>query len=365
MQDEKKNTANTDEILNIEQTAAMPEEDKAVKIAKPKPRRSKKDVTPVSESTSETDAGKKSEGITDSKTAVEDNILDAPSLDSLIIDDAPLSPADKTEENGRFDDFLADYKNVIKKTLSAAKAAFSKDSLSEAESTSEKQDTEAEEGGEEGLIIEDSDTPQLSMNIDEKMLPEEEMFFDDPEESKDIYDPEKPRIIDNIFDFVELFIFTLAAVLVLTTFFFKHTIVDGPSMMNTLHHGEHLIISDLFYTPERGDIVVFADYSAGQTEPYVKRVIAVAGDTVTVDGKGGVKVNGEKIDESDYVFIDGKIPYDGKTVIVPEGEVFVLGDHRNNSYDSASFPHGTIKVDSILGKVLFRIYPFDKIGTVK
>ena len=136
--------------------------------------------------------------------------------------------------------------------------------------------------------------------------------------------------------------------------------------MNTLVDGEHLIITDLFYTPERGDIIVFADYSAGQTRPYVKRVIGIAGDKVTVDSNGKVTVNGEELDE-EYVLVDGSFPagYYGKECVVPEGEVFVLGDHRNASSDSATFPHTTVKVESILGKVLIRIYPLDKFGTVE
>ena len=71
--------------------------------------------------------------------------------------------------------------------------------------------------------------------------------------------------------------------------------------------------------------------------------------------------------EEDYVFIDGSFPagYYGKECVVPEGEVFVLGDHRNASSDSATFPHTTVKIESILGKALLRIYPFEKFGTIE
>ena len=361
MSDEKKITANTDETPNTEKAAQAPGKDSLINNEEPKTelksRRKKRD--------------RNSESIAEGEAEASDNVLDAPSLDSLIIDDAPITSANRTEERGGFEDFLADYKNVIKKTLSAARSALGKAGSDDAGTPEHGEENEAlsgnndtEEQNSDGLFIQDDADAQLSMNIDEEMLPEENVLFADPEESKSTYDPEKPRTIDNIFDFVELFVFTLAAVLIFTTFFFKHTIVDGPSMMNTLQHQDHLIISDLFYTPERGDIVVFQDPVITENNPYVKRVIAIAGDTVTVDGNGKVTVNGEKIDESDYVFIDGNVPYNGKTVVVPEGEVFVLGDHRNNSRDSASFPEGTVKVDSILGKVLLRIYPFDKIGTV-
>ena len=121
---------------------------------------------------------------------------------------------------------------------------------------------------------------------------------------------EKIRPIDNHFDFLELFVFTLVCVLLLTTFVFRHSIVDGGSMESTLYDGEHLIISDLFYTPERGDIIVFQDYSKGEYDknlkaPLVKRIIAVGGDTVRVTVNGEVYVNGELLDESYTYYSEG------------------------------------------------------------
>ena len=173
------------------------------------------------------------------------------------------------------------------------------------------------------------------------------------------------RFVDSLFDFIELFIFSLAAVFIITTFFFRHSVVDGSSMERTLFDGEHIIISDLFYKPERGDIIVCEDYSTELPIPIVKRVIAIAGDRVEIDTAGNVKVNGELLDESGYVYIDPYHPYhcDEISLTVPDGEIFVMGDHRNVSSDSRKI--GTIKEDSILGKVLFRFYPFDKFGKVE
>lgn len=176
------------------------------------------------------------------------------------------------------------------------------------------------------------------------------------------YDPEKPRRIDRRFDFVELFVFTLAVIMVLTTFVFRHSIVEGSSMEQTLYEGEHLIISDLFYTPKAGDIVVCEDYSTGHYKPLIKRVIATEGQTVATDQWGNVYVDGKRIKE-DYVYVNGHdefaVPNEW---VIPEGEVFVLGDHRNLSSDSRSF--GTVSEDSILGKVILRIYPFDRFGPI-
>lgn len=178
------------------------------------------------------------------------------------------------------------------------------------------------------------------------------------------YDPKKPRRIDFRFDFIELFVFTLVAVMVLTTFVFKHSIVEGPSMENTLQDGDHLIVLSIFYSPEPGDIIVFEDYSTGLEKPLVKRVIAVGGQTVDIDVFGFVYVDGVQLDEK-YVYKDGfdAITRPG-TYVVPEGEVFVMGDHRNNSTDSRTPSFGTVKEDAILGKVVLRFYPFDSFGTV-
>ena len=194
--------------------------------------------------------------------------------------------------------------------------------------------------------------------------PEDEPVFDAPKEPQpEGYDPKKPRRIDGRFDILELFVFTLLAVMIITSFLFRHSIVEGASMENTLHSGEHLIISDLFYTPKQGDIIVCEDYTTSISKPIVKRVIAVAGDTVEIKEDGSVYVNGKLLEEN-YVNIDNPYyRYKELTVKVPEGELFVMGDHRNESTDSREI--GTVSEDSVLGKVLIRFYPFDKFGTVK
>ena len=191
---------------------------------------------------------------------------------------------------------------------------------------------------------------------------------------------EKPRFIDSAFEFVELLLLTLVAVFVITTFFFRHSIVDGDSMMNTLQDKDVLIISGLFYTPEQFDIVVIEDHSTDYKYPLVKRVIAVGGDKVRVT-EHVITVNGQELDEP-YVFTDALnytynvYPtdryFDNPTLVyeedyyyefvVPEGEIFVLGDHRNNSADSRTF--GTVSTDAVLGKVLFRAFPFSEFGLV-
>ena len=178
----------------------------------------------------------------------------------------------------------------------------------------------------------------------------------------------------SVFDFIELFVFTLVAVLLITTFFVRHSIVDGDSMLGTLEDGQSLLISNFMYEPKCGDIVVVEDHSTILKKPIVKRIIAVGGQTVKVT-LHGVYVDGELLDEP-YVFTDGLvyqynvIPCDallenetlvyGYTYyefVVPEGELFIMGDHRNMSMDSRDI--GTVHADAIIGKVLVRVAPFD------
>ena len=212
----------------------------------------------------------------------------------------------------------------------------------------------------------DEDGQYVIPELDEHEEPEEELYAEDIPPEK--YDPKKPRKIDGRFDFAELFVFTLLAVMIVTSFFFRHSVVQGDSMMNTLYDGEHLIISDFFYTPERGDIVVCQDHTARLNTPIVKRIIAIGGDTIKITPTA-IYVNGEMLDE-DYVFIDPyAMPYRYEPMAemtVPEGEIFVMGDHRNNSKDSRDkIDLGTVSEDAILGRVLLRFYPFDKFGAVE
>lgn len=216
-----------------------------------------------------------------------------------------------------------------------------------------------------GEIREDSDEKfQLSINFEGEQPPADK----DEEEKERKYDPDNPRAIDWVFDIVEIFVFVLATVIILTSFVFKHSEVWGDSMMQTLHDGDHLIISNLFYTPKRGDIIVFEDYTTSLKKSVVKRIIGLPGDTVEVkkaeNGDYEVYINGEYLEE-DYAY-NVVNPHNNAVGIweVQEGEVFVIGDNRYNSTDSRFAGVGPIDIDSILGKVLFRFFPFDKFGTL-
>ena len=180
---------------------------------------------------------------------------------------------------------------------------------------------------------------------------------------------EKDSAGKSFFEFVEMFVIAIAVILLFFSFFLRQTVVDGESMQNTLQNEERLLISDFFYTPKKGDIVVFQSHVTGKSYPLVKRVIATAGDTVRME-TNGIYINGALLNEP-YVFTDHFYnAYTGAhhsiklsvTYTVGEGELFVLGDHRDKSYDSRDF--GFIAEEDVLGRVLLRITPLSRFGTV-
>jgi len=185
-----------------------------------------------------------------------------------------------------------------------------------------------------------------------------------------------------LFEYVEMFVFAAVAVILLMTFAFRLCVVSGPSMQNTLQNGERLIVSDLFYTPKQGDIIVFHQTSETNdrfNEPIVKRVIATGGQHVRIDfineklyvSDDNVFSADEVIDESHYAYFSNGIWKEkgmGQTsyqVQVPEGHLFVLGDNRNVSADSRSADVGMVDERRVLGKVLLRVTPFSKFGKVE
>ena len=188
----------------------------------------------------------------------------------------------------------------------------------------------------------------------------------------------KTTLLKEIYDYFELFIISACAVLLLFSFATRICRVDGPSMLNTLHDSEMLLVTDLFYTPERGDIVVFhqtGDQPSDLNEPIVKRVIATEGEWIDIKNVNGkLQVTVYNSDYKNPIILDeyyaryddgvGYYKYDVFPVQVPQGCTFVMGDNRGNSLDSRSPSIGFVDNRRILGKVVCRLMPFDKFGKV-
>ena len=170
-----------------------------------------------------------------------------------------------------------------------------------------------------------------------------------------------------IVDWAQAVAFSVIAVVLLFSFFVRIIGVVGDSMLPTLHSTDRVVISGLFYTPEAGDIVVISKRSQMFPEPIIKRVIATEGQTIRFDfSVGCVWVDGELLEE-DYIAdrtLNAEHLESGVEYTVPENCVFVMGDNRNSSSDSRHSEIGMVDERYILGRVLLRIYPFDKLGKV-
>lgn len=168
----------------------------------------------------------------------------------------------------------------------------------------------------------------------------------------------------DLFQSLETIIFALLAVILIFTFVFRLVGVDGDSMLDTLQDGDRLIVSRLFYQPEVGDIVIVIQPNV-TSGPLVKRIIAMGGQTIDINtSRGEVYVDGKLIHEPYIKDLTTRIPNPPLQFpyTVPEGKVFVMGDNRLNSLDSRSVQIGAVDERYLLGKVIFRIFPFDRFG---
>lgn len=181
----------------------------------------------------------------------------------------------------------------------------------------------------------------------------------------------KPSLIDNrlsrrnFSEFVDSIVQAGVSALLLIHFIVRSYYIPSESMVPTLHVHDYILVNELQYRfthPARGDVAVFHPPSTyhGDKEDLIKRVIGIEGDVIEVrDGK--LYRNDQALNEP--FLKDSMINGDFPPKRVPPGEVFMMGDNRNNSYDSRFW--GTVPYDHFVGKAEFIFFPPQRMGRIQ
>lgn len=177
--------------------------------------------------------------------------------------------------------------------------------------------------------------------------------------------PDERQLRSSLYDWIQSLLFALILCIFLFIFAFKIIDVNGSSMVPTLRNGDKLLVSNLFYTPEAGDVVVFKTDSYDPDKALVKRVIATEGQEVSIDFDNGIiYIDGIPIEEY-YIneTTTTKLDFIGPKT-VPEGCLFVLGDNRNASTDSRKKEIGMVDTRMLLGKAYYVLFPLSDFGKI-
>lgn len=160
---------------------------------------------------------------------------------------------------------------------------------------------------------------------------------------------------------------TIAAAIIMVYFFGFRVSVIGSSMSPTLEGGEKVLANRFVYKlfdPKQNDLIVFQPNGNEKSHYYVKRVIAVPGDTVQIKD-GAIYVNGELFADAVETEAIENAMLAQNEIFVGEDEYFVLGDNRNNSEDSRYASIGNVKKEYITGQAWMIVSPWDRIGLLK
>ena len=169
----------------------------------------------------------------------------------------------------------------------------------------------------------------------------------------------------DLYEWGQSLVGSVLVVVAIFTFVIRMMGVDGHSMLNTLQHGDRLLVvnSMLYHDYKYGDIVILRKNGVFDDDPIVKRVIAVEGQEVEINyDTNTVYVDGGAMDEpyinqEDADVMEEKQGMVYKEFTVPEGCIFVMGDNRNGSSDSRDYRLGTVDTRYVIGKAAFLIFP--------
>lgn len=218
----------------------------------------------------------------------------------------------------------------------------------------------------ENKNINENDEP-LTNDVDESAV--ETALEGEVVEAAPKYDWKK-----EVHEWVQAILIALVVAFLLKSYVLTLAKVQGESMEPTLQNADRLYVNKIAYTPQKGDVVIF-EPASDPGRPYIKRVIATAGDTLYIDfSTGDVYVNGEVIDEpyineptrlmGSYIslmMITENFSKE-KPLVIEDGYFFAMGDNRNYSKDSREI--GPIPVDELIGHATFRFWPLNALGTV-
>jgi signal peptidase I len=185
----------------------------------------------------------------------------------------------------------------------------------------------------------------------------------------------RSRALDAIIEIVTTVGLAIILYLIITTFVVQTFRVEQHSMLETLRPGQHLLIDKLtprFDGYSRGDIIVFHPNGDTSQTPFIKRVIGLGGEHVSIKD-GSVWIDGVRLNEDAYTYKDPVTGQNQPTVPtrnksewdVPEGSLFVLGDHRMESTDSRAPSVGFVDTDWVVGRAWLRFFPLDTLGIMQ
>lgn len=184
-------------------------------------------------------------------------------------------------------------------------------------------------------------------------------------------EPKGPsKAVISVLEWVGELVGALVVISLVFTFVARIITVNGRSMEPNYNDGDRVIVVDDLFGVKQGDVVVITNVLS---EPIIKRVIATEGQVVDFDyDRGAVLVDGEVVDETKFGLQNGitTVSYASESLLefpqeVPEGCIFVLGDHRDISEDSRYADVGMIDRRNILGKAVLFLFPFSKFGPAK